>query len=331
MVKLADLIQQHLEKDQVPVFEFLRLRPGSSSGHEDTVRKTDKARVGEELSVQLIDRSATPQQWVALTRHPDFDRTNGLPADSSRRIRIKNRWYEADDEIEFFPTSAGCVAVRGGYAELGSSFHHARIYRCTKKRASGGAKTFYAMMRVYNIDLLPFHNQKVDLFTVELPPQCMSQRTSEGRLREALNAGEATQIGWMVVGDELVLDMSSQQSGAIGTFLEQFPGTTHWVLQSLFAPSRIHLRPRILAGEGVMSEEKPGDGKRNLVSVPASTYKILNGQGFRPSVDVIFGKCRPTIVRRNILGGIRIHSAGHLPVTWGVDSVDSSSENGQVE
>jgi len=316
MKSLADLIQKHLAADEVPVFEFLRLKPGSSSVHEDKIRKITKVRLGDALPVELIDHSATPQQWIALTRQPDFDHQQGLPADPSRRIRIKNQWYEADDRIEFFPTGAGCVAVRGGYAELGSSFHHARIYRCTKWLKSGATRTFYAMMRVYQIDVMPFRNTKEDLFTVDLPPQCMSRRAAEGRLREALDAGDAEYIGWIVQGDELLLDVSSQTSGAIGTFLNQFPDTTHWVVQGLADLSKIALRPRYLSGEGAVVEGASVSDQETRVVIPASSDEILNGHGIRPSVDVLFGKCQPVVIRRDILGRIRTRSDGHLPSSW---------------
>lgn len=319
MESLAGLVQDHLDHDQVPVFELLRLRPGNSSGHEDTVRETVKIHLSDALPVELIDRSATPQQWVALTRHPDFDPEKGLPADPTRRIRVKDVWYEASDFIEFFPTSAGCVSVRGGYAELGSSFHHARIYRCTKRLRSG-TKTFYAMMRVYNLDLLPFRGNATDLFTVDLPAQSISRRTAEERLRLAMDAGEAEYVGWIVPGDELLLDMSSQNSGAIGTFLNQFPGTCRWVVQGLFAPAKLHLRPRYLSGEGAIAEDSEKQQDKARIETPASSAKILSGQGYLPSVDVVFGKCHATVIRRDIFGRVRNQSSAHLPVTWGVDA-----------
>jgi len=317
MRNLADLIQECLTQDRVPVMEFLRLRAGNSAGHEDTIRETLKVRLGDQLPIALIDRSATPQQWIALTRHPDFDKDHGLPSDPQRSIRVKDKWYEANDRLDFFPTGSGCVAVRGGYAELGSSFHHARIYRCRKKLRSG-TETFFAMMRVYNLDLLPFRDRNIDLFSVDLPPQSISQRTAEERLRQALSTGDAEYLGWIVPGDELLLDMSTQTTGAIGTFLDQFPNTTHWVVQGLFAPSRLHLRPRYLSGEGAISVDAEQTDYDARIQMPASSVKILNGQGYLPAVNVIFGKCHPTIIRRTILGHIRTASAAHLPVTWSV-------------
>ncbi len=312
-----DLLQAHLESDRLPVFEFLRLRLGSSQGHEDTVRTLLKRRVGAEWSMEQIDRSATPAQWVALTRHPDFEPGQGLPANPSRRIRVNGTWYDPDHEITYFPTGAGCVAVRGGYSELGASFHHARIYRCTKKLKSGATKTFYAMMRVYQVDLLK--HAREDLFAVEIPPQAISRRAAEQRLRDALGSGEAEYIGWMVPGDELLLNMDSQRNeGQVGELLTMFPGTSTWFCSGLFTPSKLRLRPRGLAGEG-LPEDSP-DGVR----------KILVGPGWVPSVDVVFGGCNASIIRRDILGRPRLRSTKGLPVCWNAQGAVTGSRDGQL-
>jgi CRISPR-associated endonuclease Csn1 len=302
MVTLADLVQDHLDADRVPVFEFLRLKLGSSKGHEDTIRPTLKRRLADELPVELIDRSATPQQWVALTQAPGFDLATGLPADESRHLRVKNRHLGPDDEIEFFPTGAGCIATQGGYAELGSAFHHARIYRCTKTLKSGRVSTFYAMMRVYQVDLLGGAND--NLFTWPIPPQTMSFRAAEDRLRTALISGDAEYIGWVVPGDELLLDMSTQVGhGQVGEFLQLFPGVSRWVVGGFFMTSVLRLYPRGLASEGL-----PDD-------VPASVGTLMKS-GWKPSVDPVFGACHATVVRRDVLGRPRLTSTVGLPVTW---------------
>jgi CRISPR-associated endonuclease Csn1 len=313
MQRLADLVQDELETDRVPVFEFLRLKLGSSQGHEDTVRPLSKARVGDQWSMEQIDRSATPAQWVALTRHPDFKPGFGLLANPTRRIRIHGTWYEADDEIGYFPTGAGCVAVRGGYAELGASFHHARISRCTKTSKSGVTKTFYAMMRIYQVDLLKHAHE--DLFAVDIPPQAISRRAAEQRLRDALDTDEAEYIGWIVPGDELLLDMDSQRGkGQVGELLSLYPNTNRWVCDGFFTESRLRLRPRVLAGEGL-----PDDS-------PDGVLTIIARVGWRPSVDVVFGACSASVIRRDILGRPRLRSAKGLPVSWTASGGDLPKE-----
>lgn len=306
---MTELLQERIDADRVPVFQFLRLRLGSSQGHEDTVRPLLKARLGDVWSVEQIDRSSTPAQWVALTRHPDFDASAGLPKDPTRNVRIHGKWYKADDYLSYFPTGAGCIAIRGGYAELGSAFHHARIYRCTRKLRSGAARTFYAMMRVYQVDLLA--HAKEDLFTVDIPPQAISRRASEQRLRAALDAGEAEYMGWLVVGDELSLNMESQVGqGQVGELLAVYPDTNSWVVEGFFTNTQLRLRPARLAGEGL--PEGAGEGVK----------AILTGRGWVPSVDVVFGKCEALVLRRDILGRPRLRSAKGLPVSWSATGGD---------
>jgi hypothetical protein len=365
MEKMAALVQKKLDKDKVPVFEFLRLRPGSSRVHEDTVqpfvslteiewdrvRKSDnpraalknelksigyrlrkfnylkqkpsdpdfkdaepgvRLRVKDTLPEWLIDNSATPQQWLALTRHQDFEKGKGLPPDPNRRIRIRDKWLEAGDEIEFFPPGSypdmapGALAIREGYVELGSSFHHARIYKCTK-RLQSGARTFYAMLRVYQADIRSFAGQRTDLFTVSLPLSSISVRASEKRLRDALVANEAEYVGWILSGDELQLDMTSQKTGKSGAIVSQFPeASVQWVVQGLSQPTKLALVPRLLASEGLDENASP------------EAQTVLAKTGWVVSIDVLFGKCHPTIIRRDILGRPRTVSAAHLPVTWSV-------------
>ncbi|MEZ5124704.1 MAG: HNH endonuclease [Thermoleophilia bacterium] len=303
MERLVEMMQSHLESDQVPVFEFLRLRLGSSVGHEDTIRPLLKARVGDAWTAEQIDRSATPAQWTALTRQPDFEVGVGLPANPQRKLRLHDKWLDADAELAYFPTGAGCMAVRGGYAELGAAFHHARIYRCRQTLKSGAIKTFYAMLRVYQVDLLS--HAREDLFSVEIAPQTISRRVAEQRLRDALDRGDAEYLGWIVPGDELLLDMTSQYGkGQVGEVLAAYPGTTRWVCDGFFTESRLRLRPRGLAGEGVPEDASDG------------VHKAIAGGGWLPSVDVVLGTCKARVVRRDILGRERLKSDRSLPTCW---------------
>ena len=305
MERLADLVQSHLESDQVPVFEFLRLRLGSSSGHEDTIRPLEKRRVGDAWTTEQIDRSATPAQWVALMREPDFKPGAGLPADPERRLRVHDKWRDADFELSYFPTGAGCVSVRDGYAELGASFHHARIYRCEQRLKSGKSKHFYAMMRVYQVDLL--RHACEDLFNVEIPPQAISRRAAEPRLRDALDCGGAEYVGWIVPGDEMLLDMTSQYGkGQVGEVLAAYPGVARWVCDGFFTESRLRLRPRGLSGEGLLDD------------APDGVQKTIARGGWVPSVDVVFGMCEAQVIRRDILGRARLKSERGLPTCWRV-------------
>lgn len=299
MHALAELLSQAMDEDRIPVTGNLRLRLGNSAVHEDKIRELEKRGVGEALSAELIDRASSPALWCALTRHPDFTWEHGLPADVDRKIRLQGRYLGPDDEIGFFQTSAGCIAVRGGYAELGSAFHHARIYKI-----HGGKKPTYAMLRVYTIDLDAHRHE--DLFSAEILPQSISRRAAETKLRKALDAGNAECIGWLVTGDELLVDMTAFNTGHVGEFLEEYPRTVRWRLDGFYSDSKFRLRPSQLAAEGLP------DG------APDNHRKILDMPAWLPAVNVLLSKGRPTVIRRDALGRPRLTSARGLPVSWAV-------------
>jgi len=78
----------------------------------------------------------------------------------------------------------GAITVRGGFVEIGPSIHHARIYRIE------GKKPVYAMLRVFTHDLLS--QRHGDLFSAVIPPQSISMRCAEPKLRKAITTGNAT-------------------------------------------------------------------------------------------------------------------------------------------
>lgn len=296
--RLAFLVQQALDEDRIVVTSNLRLRLGNGRAHEDTIGKLNRIKVGAEMSTKLIDRAASEALWCALTRDPEFDPKEGLPANPDRRIRIHGTWYGADDEIEFFPGTAGCIKVRGGYAEL-SRFHHARIYKITS-----GKKPVYSMLRVYNADLARHRNE--DLFTVEMKPQSMSVRQSEDKLRKALADGTGEYLGWVVVDDELQIDSSSFTTGQVGAFQKEFGNVSRWRIDGFYSNSRLRLRPLQLSAEG-LSEEASTDSR-----------KVIDRPGWLPSVNVLFAAENAAVIRRDSLGRARLSSSANLPTTWKV-------------
>ncbi|SNT01959.1 CRISPR-associated endonuclease Csn1 [Micrococcales bacterium KH10] len=312
MEALVDLLNEALREDRIPITENLRLRLGSSAAHDDTIRKLDMRQVGDELSVAVIDRASTPALWCALTRHPDFSPTDGLPADPERRIRLQCEWLDSGEKIGFFSSDAAAasILVRGGSADIGNTIHHARVYR-----VSNGKRSFYAMLRVFQVDLV--RHQSSDLFSVELPPQSISVRTSEPRLRTALAEDRAEYLGWLVEGDELLLDMSSQTKGQIGELLADYPGTVRWRVSGFPHISKLRLRPRLLAAEG-LPDPIASTNDSDAEQTSSGTRMILAGQGWRPGVNVIFDSCDAVVIRRDTLGRVRLSSHAHLPASWSV-------------
>ena len=303
---LEPLLQEALDNDEIPVTSHLRLTPGNGRAHEDSIRSLETYKVGAELSVDQIDRASSEALWCALTRHPDFDPENGLPANPSRNIRVHGRHLDAESEVDFFPGKAGGIKVRGGFAEL-SRFHHARIYRVSSEK-----KSFFAMVRVYDYDLRKYRN--TDVFKVELAPQTMSMRQSEPKLREAIAAGNAEYVGWIVVGDEIFLDTTSFDTRQMNDLREFVGEVSRWRIDGFFSNSKLRLRPSQLSEEGLQknsqqpAEDNIGDGVK----------KILGKQGWLPAVNPLFSSKNITVIRRNSLGQERWHSNSHLPVSWKV-------------
>ncbi|MFA5564834.1 MAG: type II CRISPR RNA-guided endonuclease Cas9 [Acidimicrobiia bacterium] len=298
---LLNLISSALNDDEIPVMEDLRLRLANGTAHKDTILPLVRMQVGDAMSLELIDRASTPALWMALTLDPDFDEKEGLPANPNRQIRVRDQHLGPYDEIGFFRKLTAAIAVRDGYAEIGSTIHHARVYRIDT-----GKKPKYAMLRVFTTDLIRHRND--DLFSAPLLPQSISMRTADKTLRKALAEGTATELGWIVVGDELELDMSSFTTGDIGDFLKEYPGTTRWKIDGLMAPTRLRLRPVILASEGLGEE-------------PTKASKtILDRPGWLPYINSLWNVQELTVIRRDALGRERWSSAAGLPVSWRVEN-----------
>ena len=295
MLRAVELFNVALAKNAIPFHENVRLRVGSSKVHDDTVRKFIHAKLGEALSVAMIDRAETPALWTALTRLPDFDPKDGLPEDLSREIYIHGRKITADEQLNFFNSPSACLKVRGGYVEIGSSIHHARVYRID------GKKTTYSMVRVFATDLVKMTHE--DVFTTPLKPSTISMRTAEAKIRKALADGTATQIGWLVEGDELQIETANYLDSAVGDILSVYPGAISWRVAGFPEATRLRLRPYLLSAEGI-----PEDASEVL-------KKVLEGKGWRPAINAFLLASPVKVVRRNCLGEPRYSSVNSLPVS----------------
>lgn len=299
MHHLSQLLSQALEQDRVVVMSNLRLRLGNGAAHEDTIGKLTSIKVGDVITTEEIDRASSEALWCALTRHPDFDQKTGLPANPERSIRIHGTHLAADDTITLFPVNAGCIALRGGYVELGSSFHHGRIYKVPQ-----GKKFAFYMMRVYTIDLLPY--RKEDLFSVTLKPQTMSVRQCHPKLRQALENNTAEYLGWLVTDDELLIDTTKFNTGQVAGAQQEFGQIKRWRLDGFVSDSKLRLRPLHMSKEGL----KP--------DASSDSKKIIDNPGWRPAVNKLFTDGHVTVIRRDALGRPRLQSTAHLPITWQV-------------
>lgn len=295
MLRAVELFNIELAKNAIPFHENVRLRVGSSKVHDDTVRKFIHAKLGEALSVAMIDRAETPALWTALTRLPDFDPKDGLPEDPSREIYIHGRKITADEQLNFFNSPSACLKVRGGYVEIGSSIHHARVYRID------GKKTAYAMVRVFATDLVKMTHE--DVFTTPLKPSTISMRTAEAKIRKALADGTATQIGWLVEGDELQIETGKYSGGFIGEVLAEYPQLTSWRVCGFMTIDKLRLKPYLLSKEGFPE------------NVDEALQKTVDRPGWLPAINMLLATGSVSVVRRNCLGEPRYSSVNSLPVS----------------
>lgn len=295
MLRAVELFNIELAKNAIPFHENVRLRVGSSKVHDDTVRKFIHAKLGEALSVAMIDCAETPALWTALTRLPDFDPKDGLPEDLSREIYIHSRKITADEQLNFFNSPSACLKVRGGYVEIGSSIHHARVYRID------GKKTTYSMVRVFATDLVKMTHE--DVFTTPLKPSTISMRTADPKIRKALADGTATQIGWLVEGDELQIETDKYSGGFIGEVLAEYPQLMSWRVCGFMNGSTMRLKPLLLSREGFTE------------GTSEALVKITDAPGWLPAINTLLSLGKVWVVRRNALGEVRFSTKDSLPVT----------------
>ncbi len=338
MQVLCAQMTQAMEDDEVVVTNPVRLRLGMGRAHEDTVYPLIMRKVGDELSAACVDKSATPAQWTALTRDPEYDPEDGLPSNPERKIRIHDKWYGPDDEIGFMATSdaeldvvkgTGYTKVRDGFAAIGNAIHHARFYRIPKINKKGKQTGWqFAYLRVFQQDLLSYANE--DLFSCEIAPSSISRRLAVKDLRRALDEDTAEYLGWAVIGDEIEVDIpESGKNDPIGLFQKAFPGTCRFKLTGFMSNSQITLNPIQMSGEGTFSksdleksEKEPhhaivhmyGDKIRSAEEI-LKINKVISGQGYNPTVNV-FLSYLPAFIRRDTLGNARWTSKNSMPASW---------------
>ncbi|KFF31259.1 type II CRISPR RNA-guided endonuclease Cas9 [Bifidobacterium bombi] len=307
---LTDLVSQKMADDEIPVIYPTRLRLGNGSAHKDTVVSMMTRKVGDELSITAINKAESGALYTALTRDSDFDWKTGLSANPNRRIRVHDKWFEADDTIKFLEPAVEVVLknntraridpealdkvhstlyvpVRGGIAEAGNSIHHVRFYKIPKLNSKGKQTgSIYAMLRVLTIDLAMNQydketGKKQDLFTLPLPESSLSRRFSEPKLRQALIDGTAEYLGWAVVDDELEIPAFAnaritEEQAINGSFtdrlLHSFPGTHKFRFAGFSRNTEIAIRPVQLASEGLIETDENRKRQQLRLTQPNTEY-----------------------------------------------------------
>lgn len=312
----CERLNELIDADKIPVTENLRLR-NSGKLHADQPESLRKARrgskrarpqryvLGDALPADVINRVTDPGLWTALVRAPEFDTQTGLPANSDRSLSLRGLRISADFPINYFPTDSPALAVQGGY--VGLEFHHARVYRIIGRKE----KVTYALLRVCAIDLCGI--DRSNLFAVELKESSISMRTADPKLKEAMKEGKATQIGWIVLGDEIEIDPSKFPKQSIGRFLDECGPISSWRVSAFNTPSKITLKPRLLSNEPLLKERYGG---RNIdLVVSECVEKIMKKTGWVVEINALLKSGSIRVIRRNALGEVRTSSKSGLPVS----------------
>lgn len=312
----CDRLNELIDADKIPVTENLRLR-NSGKLHADQPESLKKARkgskrsrpqryvLGDALPVEVINRVTDPGLWTALVRAPEFDAETGLPANPARSLSLRGSRISADFPVSYFPTDSPALAVQGGY--VGLEFHHARLYRIMGPKE----KVTYALLRVCAIDLCGI--ERSNLFAVELKESSISMRTADPKLKEAMKEGTATQIGWLVLGDEIQIDPSKFPKQSIGKFLDECGPISSWRVSALNTPSKITLKPRLLSNEPLL-KERNGARKSDLV-VSECVEKIMKKTGWVVEINALLKSGSIRVIRRNALGEVRTSAKSGLPIS----------------
>ena len=317
MRNLLELLNDALDNNRIAVTQSMRLALGNSVVHDDTVHKLTTVPLKSAIDAGTIRKASTPALYCALTRLPEYNEQDGLPENNERVINVHGRRVGPEDEISFFTSAAAQIAVRGGSADIGSTIHHARIYRCWEQNAKGKRKIFYGMIRVFQTDLMRYRNE--DLFHAPLLEQSVSMRYAENRTAKAVLEDRAEYVGWLAVGDTIEVDFSEAQlSGQIAEFRDFVRALPHgnssaytcWVVDGFFNNTTLRLRPRILSAEGLKKLVE-----KTTIQVPDGATKIIEKQGWLPSVNML-ATYHPICRRCNALGEDRQNSQSDLPSSW---------------
>ncbi len=301
--QLADVLRAEVEADRVAVVRPLRLAPRAGSLHADTVGPLDKKAITEAFTADDVRRICDQALFSQLTT--ELAGQNQLPEDDQRGNRLG---WNTEKPVMLFPSNAPYIQVRGGSVAIGGTCHYARIYAW---RAKSGFR--FGMVRLFTGELakIGLSARGIDLFTHELPLDSQAMRVAPPDLVRRIIQGEARQIGWITLGDEIELDPAHFSEGetTIAQFMREAP-ERRWTLTGFYNSSQLSLAPALLAAEGTSDQ------------TPEIVTKVLVANRIPLRANVVLGSPGCTIIRRTVLGRPRWKSDG-LPISWNVgDAAD---------
>jgi CRISPR-associated endonuclease Csn1 len=138
-----------------------------------------------------------------------------------------------------------------------------------------------------------------------MPVTSQAMLRADSTLRKKIESGEAKQIGWITVGDEIEINVEAHKNagGNLGEFLKVI-SDERWTITGFFTTKQISIAPRLLASEGIDEE-----------GTPQLIKQVLFANRIPMSINVIFGQSNFAVIRRSILGTVRWTGAG-APVSW---------------
>lgn len=292
---LAELLRERITTNRVPVVRPLRLSPRIGSIHADTVEPLVHKDITEAFTATEIRRVINTPLFKALRAESggadlleDADRAETVGWDPKRLV-------------DLYPSSAAYLPVRGGAVAIGGSAKFARVYAWETKKGFA-----FGMVRIFagEFGRLGFLKPGIDLFTVDLPLWSQAMRNAPPALVERIENGEAKQIGWLTINDEIELDPAVwvDYGGKIGALMKA-TAEENWTLSGFFSDFQLSIVPAHLAHEGV--DEK----------TPPAVAKILKDNRIPTATNALLGAPGTTIIRRTILGTPRWQDNG-LPTSW---------------
>lgn len=292
---LAQLLKERIDSDRIPVVRPLRLTPRIGSLHADTIDSLDQADLAGLWTQQMILRVVNARLYTALVEEAAG---GDLDLDTERPRRLGRHPGEA---VDLYPSEKAYLPVRGGAAAIGSTARYARIYAW---RTESGFN--YGMIRMYvgEFARIGFNRPGTDIFATPLPEDSQAIRTAPPALLDRIRDGSARQIGWITLNDEIELDPGEWEStgGKMGDFMRALP-EHHWYVSGFFSGTKLSVSPALLSSEG-MDE-----------STPEAVRLVLAANRIPLAVNVLLGKENVRILRRSVLGSVRLRDEG-LPTSW---------------
>lgn len=321
--RVAELMERAIAEDRVTVRYPLRLGPNVGSVHDDTIFPLHKKPAREAFTPNEVLAIADPELYIAAL--PLLDKRGGLPK-LAEREPTGTVLDDPDGVVELFPSwdksdITPYLRVRGGAAKIGSTVHHARLYAVPSKR---GPKLYQMRVFAGEFASIGFKKAGVDLFTAELPVWSQSYRAAPRALRDALEAGTAVCLGWLVPDDELEFPLEvlhlvpsltpPAQSEGQAYPLRETICERRWRVSGFEDADRLNLKPVLLASEEFRHAELHA-----LADAPGGKA-YFGMQGWRLSVSKLV-ELRPTVIRRTASGTPRWRSEGSLPTSWRLEDV----------